>query len=178
MTRRWFFVPAADGQGWDLVEATKAATGWLVKRPGRFGAQQVPKVPPEGSDWVEAEAPTRKPKPAVVQVKAKPEAPGKPAPVRIVVRKDAASEAKPRAVPERPDRKPGARHTKPVPKLSRELLDLLAQEQRDAPAPKGMVKCPLCGLPVAPMKARKVRTHDDPVKGERCAASGTKLPNS
>lgn len=174
MTRRWFFVPTADGQAWDLVEATKAATGWQVKRPGRFGAQALPKVPPDGADWVEADAPGRKPKPPVVQPK--PKAPAKPAPVRIEVKGDAASEAKPRAVPERPDRKPGARHTKPVPKLSRELIDLLAQEQRDAPAPAGMVKCPLCGLALEPMKVRKVRTHDDPVKGERCAASGQKLP--
>ena len=173
MTRRWYFVPAADGRGWDLVEATKAATGWEVRRPGRFGARALPKVPPEGEDWVEAEAPQRAPKRPVVQ--AKPAPAPKPAPVRVVVQGDAASEAKPRTVPERPARAAGARHTKPVPKLSRELIDLLAQEQRDAPAPKGLVKCPLCGVPVQPMKARKVRTHDDPVKGARCAASGQKL---
>lgn len=174
MTRRWFFVPSGDRRSWDLAEATKAAKGWEVRRPGKFGARSLEKVPPPGEDWVEAEPPSRAPKAPLVQ--AKPRPPPRPAPVRVEVRGEAAHEAKPRAAPERPERKPGARHTKPVPRLSRELLDLLAQEQRDAPAPAGMLKCPLCGLAVAPMKARKVRTHDDPVKGERCAASGSRLP--
>ncbi len=69
-------------------------------------------------------------------------------------------------------RRPGARHTKPVPKLSREILDLLAQEQRDRPVPKGMTKCPSCGAIIAPMKVCKVRTRDNPLTGARCEASG------
>jgi hypothetical protein len=170
MTRRWFFVPSGDGHGWDLVEATKAETGWTVRRPGRFGAQQVPKVPPPDADWVEAEAPGRKPR---VGVRTKEPAGNADAQAR----KAAEAVAAARAVdpPPRPARKPAARHTKAVPRLSGELLDLLAKEQRDAPAPAGMVKCPLCGVAVAPMKARNVRTHDDPVKGGRCAASGQRL---
>lgn len=188
MTRRWFFVPTRDRRGWDLVEAAKAAKGWELRRPGKFGARSVDQVPVPGEDWVEADPPTRAPKAPVVSVKrpatAPPASDGAPdaatpaprkSPVRVVVKGSQAAQAKPRAAPERPDRKPGARHTKPVPKLSRELVDLLAQEQRDAPAPEGMVKCPLCGLALEPMKVRKVRTHDDPVQGQRCAASGQRL---
>lgn len=172
MTVRWFWVPSPDGQAWELLEARRSQRGWELRRPGKFGARVVADVPVPGEDWVEAAAPQRAPRPPVLR--AKP-VPAKPKPVRIVVQGEAAAPAKPRVAPERPERKIGARHTKPVPKLSRELLDLLAQEQRDQPAPAGKTKCPRCGLAVVAMKVRKVRTHDNPLTGARCEASGTKL---
>lgn len=172
-TVRRFWVPTADGRGWDLVEARKAAKGWELRRPGKFGARAVSEVPVPGEDWVEAEPPGRAPKPPVVRAKAAE--PPKPAPVRVVVQGGAAAEAKPRTAPERPDRTAGARHTKPVPKLSRELMDLMRQAQLDQPAPPGMAKCPRCGAILEAMKVRKVRTHDNPLTGARCEASGEKL---
>lgn len=173
MTVRWFWVPSADAPVWELVEARRGQRGWELRRPGKFGARLVPEVPIPGEDWVEVLAPQRVPRPPVVRpAKA---AAAKAKPVRLVVQGDSAAPAKPRVVPERPERKAGARHTKPVPKLSRELLDLLAQEQRDQPAPAGKTKCPRCGLPLVTMKVRKVRTHDNPLTGTRCEASGTKL---
>lgn len=172
-TLRRFWVPSSDGRGWEVVEARKVAKGWEVRRPGKFGARAVADVPVPGEDWVEAMPPARGPKPPIVRAVA---APAKPKPVRVVVTQDAAAEAKPRTAPERPDRKAGARHNKPVPKLSRELLDLLAQEQRDQKAPAGKTKCPRCGVILAPMKIRKVRTHDNPLSGTRCEASGDRLP--
>lgn len=168
-TLRWFWVPTADLRGWELVEARKVVKGWELRRPGKFGARTVSEVPVPGNDWVELEAPTRVPKPPVIQA-VKPAAKAKP--VRVVVKGDAAAEVKARAVPERPDRKAGARHTKPVPKLSKELMDLMAQAQHDAPAPAGMAKCPRCGVAIVPMKIKKVRTHDNPLTGARCEASG------
>ncbi len=171
-TVRRFWVPSGDGRGWELVEARKAAAkGWELRRPGKFGARTVPEVPVPGEDWVEAEPPQRAPKPPAVQAKEPPKP--KPAPVRVVVKDDeTAAEQRPRTAPERPDRKAGARHTKPVPKLSRELMDLMKQTQLDQPAPPGKAKCPRCGAIVEPMKVRKVRTHDDPLTGQRCIGSG------
>lgn len=166
---RWFWVPSRDGRGWDVVEARKVLKGWELRRPGKFGARSVAEVPVPGEDWVELSTPGRVPKAPVVQAE-KPEP--RPKPVRIVVKGEAAADVKLRAPPERPDRKTGARHTKPVPKLSRELMDLMAQAQQDAPAPKGMTKCPRCGVAVVPMKIKKVRTHDNPLTGARCEASG------
>lgn len=166
---RWFWVPSNDGRGWDVLEARRIPKGWELRRPGKFGARTVAEVPVPGEDWVELSMPARTPRPPVVQA-VQPEPKTKP--VRVVVKGGAAAEAKQRAAPERPDRKAGARHTKPVPKLSRELMDLLAEAQRDAPAPKGMTKCPRCGVAVAPMKIKKVRTHDNPLTGARCEASG------
>lgn len=177
---RHYWVPAAGGRTWDFVEVRRRDGAWEVRRPGKFGARTLPTVPPPGEDWVLAEPPGRLPAAPVKQEKtaapaSKPGPPRKPKLVRIAVKDDAARDVPPRVVPERPSRRPGARHTKQVPSLSREILDLLAQEQRDRPAPKGMAKCPLCGAIIAPTKNRRVRTHDDPVKGERCVASGEKL---
>lgn len=181
---RHYWVPASGGRGWEFVEARKVpGRGWELRRPGKFGARVVVGVPVPGEDWVEIEMPQRAPKPPLVQAKAGPGqdaadvGPAKPRPraVRVVVEGETAAEAKPRAVPERPARAAGARHTKPVPKLSRQLMDLMAQAQRDEPAPAGKAKCPKCGVILTPMKVRKVRTHDDPLKGARCEASGQKL---
>lgn len=167
---RWFFAPAANG-AWELFEARKRDGGWDLRRPGKFGARTVPTVPPAGEDWVEAHAPPRAPKPRAAPAEPEP-VKAKAVPVRVVVKGEAAAEAKPRMVPERPARKPGARHTKPMPSLSRELLGLMADAQRDQPVPAGKAKCPLCGAIVEPMKVRKVRTHDNPLTGQRCPASG------
>jgi len=66
---------------------------------------------------------------------------------------------------------------KPVPTaktvdLSKQLLGLLADSQKKAPAPLGMVKCPVCGTPIAPTRNQRIRTHDDPLKVARCEGSG------
>jgi len=166
--RRVFFVPAKAG-GWDLVEATKGeAGGWEVRRPGRIGFDAYPDVPPPGEDWVEAHEPKRAPHVA------KPTAP-KPAPpaakpsepkARVLTRpppprSKAREEAEPKAMPR-----------KAVPGLSQELEDLLLREQRSQPVPAGKVQCPVCGVILDPMKAKKVRTHDNPITGARCVASG------
>lgn len=180
---RHYWVPASGGRGWDLVEARKAPErGWELRRPGKFGARTVPEVPIPGEDWVLAEPPARQPTAPVTPEeeagtasKPKPGPARKSKPVRIAVKGDAAREVPPRVVPERPPRRPGARHTKPVPKLSRELMDLMAQAQLDQAAPPGKTKCPRCGVILEPMKVRKVRTHDDPLKGARCEASGQRL---
>lgn len=183
-TVRHYWVPASGGRGWEFVEARKVAgRGWELRRPGKFGARIVPEVPVPGEDWVVVEPPQRAPKQPLVQAKVEPDqdlqgarpAKAKARAVRVVVKGEAAAEAKPRIVPERPTREAGARHTKPVPKLSRELMDLMTQAQLDEPAPAGKTKCPRCGVILEPMKVRKVRTHDDPLKGARCEASGQKL---
>lgn len=61
---------------------------------------------------------------------------------------------------------------KDLARLSDELRGLMADAQRRQKVPKGLAQCPLCGVLVQPMKAKKVRTHHDPVQGERCPASG------
>ena len=61
---------------------------------------------------------------------------------------------------------------KAEPGLSHELEDLLLKEQRSQPVPAGKVQCPVCGVVLDPMKVKKVRTHDNPVTGSRCPASG------
>ena len=66
--------------------------------------------------------------------------------------------------------------SKDVVRLSEELERMLAAEQLAQKAPKGKAKCPLCGAILEPTRNRKVRTHDDPVKGRRCDASGDADP--
>jgi len=56
--------------------------------------------------------------------------------------------------------------------LSHKLQDLLREAQMRQKVPAGMAQCPLCGLLVQPMRIAKLRTHDDPLSGTRCAASG------
>lgn len=54
--------------------------------------------------------------------------------------------------------------------LSHRLKDLLAEDQMRSKVPKGMAKCPLCGAAVEPTKTKRIRVHDDPLGGARCAA--------
>jgi hypothetical protein len=164
--RRYFFTPSDDGAGWVLVEALRTREGWEVRQAAKLGMRLLPEVPPRGGDWVEARPPSRaprKPKPpaaAKAAPPAKPAKAGKPAkPAPAPKPRPSAPRAKP-AVP--PEKMPG---------LSQELGALLAEEQKRAKAPEGMVKCPQCGLPLAPTRNKRVRTHDDPVKGARCDAS-------
>lgn len=166
--RRWFFVPTRDGGGWDILEATRTDAGWELRRPGRIAQETVPEVPPKGADWREVKAPQREPrlpKPAKPPKEARPVRPARVPKVPTV------------KAPADPERKPKPPQPKAVPGLSRALEDLLKEEQLRAAAPAGMVKCPLCGLPLAPTRNRKVRTHDDPVTGGRCPASGTPWPS-
>ena len=58
--------------------------------------------------------------------------------------------------------------------LSHRLKDLLAEDQMRSKVPKGMAKCPLCGGAVEPPKTKRIRVHDDPLRGARCDA-GTRL---
>jgi hypothetical protein len=55
--------------------------------------------------------------------------------------------------------------------VGKKLLAMLADSQKAAPAPLGMVKCPVCGTPIEPTRNQRIRTHDDPLKVERCPAS-------
>lgn len=55
--------------------------------------------------------------------------------------------------------------------LSHRLKDLMAEDQMRSKVPKGMAKCPLCGAAFAPTKTKRIRVHDDPIRGARCAAS-------
>jgi hypothetical protein len=176
-TRRWFFAPSRDGAGWEIVEATKTGAGWELRRPGRIQQETLPEVPPKGADWREARPPQRPPKapapakpaaPPRSPPAAAPERPARPPRVRVPVVK----------APAEPERRPRPPQPKAVPGLSRALEDLLQEEQMRQEAPAGMVKCPLCGLPLAPTRNRKVRTHDNPVRGERCPASGTPWPQT
>lgn len=60
-----------------------------------------------------------------------------------------------------------------VARLSMQLERALMDAQRKARAPRGMVKCPLCGAAIAPTKNGRIRVHhDSPVSMERCPASG------
>lgn len=61
--------------------------------------------------------------------------------------------------------------SKSVAHLSQDLERILAEAQKAQAAPPGKEKCPLCGAILDPMRGNRVRTHDDPVKGARCAAS-------
>lgn len=181
-TRRWFFVPTRDGAGWDLLEATKASGGWELRRPGRIAQETVPEVPPKGADWKEVHLPQREPKvpkpatapkaagPRIVDGSA-PEGTGRPV-------RPARARVPTVKTPAEPERKPKPAQPKAIPGLSKALEGLLAEEQLRQAAPAGMVKCPLCGLPLAPTKTRKVRTHDNPLTGGRCPASGTPAAKS
>jgi hypothetical protein len=170
--KRWFFVPGRDGRSWDLVEASRVETGWEIRRPGRIAQEVLSKVPPKDEDWHEVEAPKRAPRlpePAAPPAprtadgaRGRSERPPRPASAKPLVVK----------APAEPARKPKPVPPKAIPGLSRELEDMMLDAQRKEKAPAGMVKCPLCGLILEPMRGKKVRTHDNPVKGVRCEASG------
>lgn len=66
--------------------------------------------------------------------------------------------------------------SKAVARLSEDLERLLVEQQLKEKAPKGKAKCPKCGAILEPTRNKRVRTHDDPVKGVRCEASKTLLP--
>jgi hypothetical protein len=161
-TRRYFFAPAdGDGDAWVLVEALRTREGWEVRQAAKLGMRLLPAVPPPGGDWVEARPPARKPrrpKPAPAAKPAPAPRPGKPP----------APPARKRAAPAPP--RPAVASEK-LPGLSQELGALMAEEQKRRKAPEGMVKCPACGLALQPTRNKRVRTHDDPLKGTRCEAS-------
>jgi hypothetical protein len=68
--------------------------------------------------------------------------------------------------------------SKEVARLSADLEGLLREAQMREKAPNGMLKCPACGAILAPTRDRRLRTHDDPVKGVRCDASRTPAPGA
>jgi hypothetical protein len=70
-----------------------------------------------------------------------------------------------------PQEPPKVGPSKEVVKLSEDLERLLKEDQLKAKVPAGMDKCPQCGTAIAPMRAAKVRTHDDALTGRRCDAS-------
>ena len=75
-------------------------------------------------------------------------------------------------MPDKGEEPPKVGPSKAVARLSQDLERLLADAQLKQKAPKGMAKCPLCGAILEPTRNKKVRTHDNPVKGARCEASG------
>jgi len=170
--RRYFFIPSSDGAAWELAEATFRRRAWEVAYPGQRDRDRFDALPPPKADWVEMVPPGRGPKapwPPRVDFLALGEKEPERAPKAVVV---------PVSPPEdKPKAKPGTRAPpkKAVPGLSKELHALLAEQQRTQKVPDGMAQCPLCGTIVAPTKTKKVRTHDDPLKGARCAASNRPL---
>jgi hypothetical protein len=175
--RRWFFAPSRDGTAWDLVEATRTPAGWELRRPGRIAQETLPQVPPAGAGWKEVRAPERSPK---VPRPPKPSKPAGPNVVEARERPSRPARARVPAVkaPAEPERKAKPPQPKAVPGLSKALEGLLQEDQMRQAAPAGMVKCPLCGLPLAPTRNRKVRTHENPLTGARCPASGTPWPSA
>lgn len=166
--RRYFFTPSADGTAWEMTEARRTPEGWEVRQAGVLGMRVLPNVPPPGADWLEARPPSRPPRLPKPE-KAKSEG-AKAEPAAKVVPKPKARPAKP-ALAAKPKRAAPAVDAAQLPDLSRELEGLMLDEQKRAKAPEGMVKCPLCGLVIQPTRTKKVRTHDNPVKGSRCEAS-------
>ena len=65
--------------------------------------------------------------------------------------------------------------SKDIVRLSEELERMMLEEQLRQKAPKGKAKCPLCGAILEPTRNKRVRTHDNPVGGRRCEASGQPL---
>ena len=164
--KRYFFVPSSDGDAWELAEATFRRRAWEVAYPGAAHPDRFDALPPPKADWVELVPPGRGPKapwpPKVGLGSPLTHDVPKPKPVARV-------EAPPPPAP-KPKGKP-APPKKAIPGLSKDLAELLREQQLAEKAPEGMVKCPLCGAIIAPTKTKKVRTHDDPLKGARCEAS-------
>jgi hypothetical protein len=166
--KRFFFIPSPDGLHWESAEATYRRRAWEVAYPGQKERDTMAELPPEGADWVEMVPPGREPetpwphlpKMARAEGHAKQAKSSAPAPVRHVEEEAPRKPAAARAVPK-----------KAIPGMSRELEDLMLREQKEQKAPEGMAKCPLCGIIIAPTRNKKVRTHDNPVKGARCEAS-------
>lgn len=181
-TRRYFFTPSDDGDGWVLVEALRTRDGWEVRQAAKLGMRLLPKVPPPGGDWVEARPPTRKPRLPKLAT-APPKRAADPTETTEKARsvnseRSVAPSARKAAEANRPAKpavaaKPSRPAVPPekLPGLSQELGALLADEQKRQKAPEGMVKCPTCGLALQPTRNKRVRTHDDPLKGSRCEAS-------
>lgn len=161
--RRYFFVPSTDGTQWELAEATYRRRAWDVAYPGQVHRDRFDDLPPPRADWVELVPPGRSPKgPWPPKLDLAHLAEAKPPKPKVVVAPPPPKPAKAKAP---------AVPRKAIPGMSKELADLMRQQQLSAAAPEGKVKCPLCGAPVEPTKTKKVRTHDDPLKGVRCEAS-------
>lgn len=162
--KRYFFIPSTDGRRWDLAEGVHRRGTWEVTYPGQKTKDAFDDLPPEGADWVEMVPPGREPRDPWPPLRLAPIDPARPRP-----------KAKPTIVvdaePERAPPKTKAVPKKAIPRMSKELGELLLKEQKAQKAPEGMVKCPLCGVAIAPTRNKKVRTHDDPLKGSRCEAS-------
>jgi hypothetical protein len=161
--RRYFFVPSTDGAQWELAEATYRRRAWDVAYPGQVHRDRFDDLPPPRADWVEMVPPGRAPKgpwPPKLDLAQPPEPASKPR--TLVAPPSPPKPAKPKAP---------AVPRKAIPGMSKDLAALMREQQFAQEAPAGMVKCPLCGAPVEPTKTKKVRTHDDPLKGARCEAS-------
>lgn len=165
--KRYFFVPDRDGSGWELAEATFRRRAWEVAYPGAVHPDRFDALPPPKADWVELVPPGRVPKapwPPKVEL-GRPVEPRKP-----IVKVEAPPPPPPKPAATAKAAAPAA-SKKAVPGLSKDLAELLREQQLAEKAPEGMAKCPLCGAIIAPTRTKKVRTHDDPLKGARCAAS-------
>lgn len=164
--KRFFFIPSPNGMAWDLAEAVYRKGAWHVDYPGHGKGDTMAEVPPAGADWIEMVPPGREPR------QGWPDLPKLGDSLRAPSRPKVQDEA-PRATSPGPSSKPKPVPKKAIPSLSRELEDLMLKEQRGQKAPEGKVQCPLCGLILDPTRNKRVRTHDNPLKGARCAASGT-----
>ena len=171
--KRYFFVPSTDGASWELAEATFRRRAWEVAYPGALHPDRFDSLPPPKADWVELVPPGRGPKapwPPKVKLRRPDEADDEDAPALPPAKHVVKVEAPPPPAP-KAKAKPNAVPKKAIPSLSKDLAALLREQQMAQPAPEGMAKCPLCGAIIEPTKTKKVRTHDDPLSGARCAAS-------
>lgn len=165
--KRYFFVPSPDGASWELAEATFRRRAWEVNYPGQVHPDRFDALPPPKADWVELVPPGRAPKapwPPKVEL-------GRPLHPDVPRRPVARVEAPPPPPPKPAGKAKPAPPKKAIPGLSKELAELMREQQLAEKPPEGMAKCPLCGAIVQPTKTKKVRTHDDPLKGARCEAS-------
>ena len=132
--------------------------------PGALHPDRFDELPPPKADWVELVPPGRVPKapwPPKVQFERPMDTHRK-----TIVKVEA-----PPPPPPKPAKAKPAMPRKAIPGMSKDLAELLREQQMAQAAPEGMAKCPLCGAIIEPTKTKKVRTHDDPLKGARCEAS-------
>lgn len=80
---------------------------------------------------------------------------------------------RPRA-PAKPARPAKARTDSRIARLSHNLEALLRADIKGQKVPAGMAQCPECGTAIEPTRTGAVRTHFDPLTGERCSASKRK----
>lgn len=185
--RRYFFIPSPDGARWELAEATYRRGAWDVAYPAQAAKDRFEALPPPKADWVEMVPPGRAPrrpwppKPDLLRLAEAhgddggPEAPEAAEPASGPADKEEAEEPpKPKAKATKAGRRKPAVPKKAIPNLSKELEGLMAEELRSQEVPEGKVQCPACGLILEPTRNKRVRTHDDPLKGARCGASGRK----